>query len=169
MVKQVGMGLMYNLANWKQKIKMTITFKLKGKNSGFPEMAEHFYVLLFNVCAFCTEKINYSYLFNFCLAFCSIRNCYTFSIIIMYFINKTVLPLYDYGRTEWIIQRPLYNNEKKTILTLKSVISNTSLLSFQQFWYASKLCREAKRFCLRAVQPKISMVSASVLSESKST
>ena len=85
-------------------------------------MAEHFYVLLFNVCAFCTEKINYSYLFNFCLAFCSIRNCYTFSIIIMYFINKTVLPLYDYGRTEWIIQRPLYNKEKKTILTLKSVI-----------------------------------------------
>ena len=67
------------------------------------------------------------------------------------------------------MQRPLYNKEKKTILTLKSVISNTSLLSFQQFWYASKLCREAKRFCLRAVQPKISMVSASVLSESKST
>ena len=148
---------------------MTITFKLKGKNSGFPETAEHFYVLLFNVYAFCTEKINYSYLFNFCLAFCSSRNCYTFSIIIKYFINKTVLPLYDYGRTEWIMQRPRYNKEKKTILTLKSVISNTSLLSFQQFWYASKLCREAKRFCLRAVQPKISMVSASVLSESKST
>ena len=79
---------------------MTITFKLKGKNSGFPETAEHFYVLLFNVYAFCTEKINYSYLFNFCLAFCSSRNCYKFSIIIMYFINKTVLPLYDYGRTE---------------------------------------------------------------------
>ena len=82
---------------------MTITFKLKGKNNGLPKTVERFYVLLFNACAFCAEKINYSYLFKFLLRPEALFVAVHFLVLETaksLACKKTVLTLYDYVRTE---------------------------------------------------------------------